>query len=351
MDKRSMEAAKACKENMTQEEKSFYDEKLQQAIASAEQAQQAESDLLRNARQLVKDIEAKQQAEPVGVLVDVLVKFVDIMDGCGNWPDTSTSQVELGDLAKEAVAAIGRCRAVQAKPAHPPAVAVPENQQMLAEVVALLESHQKWLNKLPVPTKGATHQMMHVVGKAISILGGMKSSAAVPDADWLTCFAKEVQQATEATLVVIDTEGGGPDLAVAEVIARYAAQSVAVPEGYALVPIEPTEDMIDAAREAAINWPDGFPNHAEGYRAMLAAAPQADVGVSVHELQAILNDRDAHPPTHNSCCEECGSWTPWNHPEAHDHKERCTAPAKYAKRRDWAARLSALIAAAQKGGA
>lgn len=34
------------------------------AIAAAEQAQQAESDLLRNARQLVKDIEAKQ-AEPV----------------------------------------------------------------------------------------------------------------------------------------------------------------------------------------------------------------------------------------------------------------------------------------------
>lgn len=55
------------------------------------------------------------------------------------------------------------------------AVAVQANQQILSEVVALLERHQKWLNRLPVPTTGATHQMMHVVGKAIDILGGMQA--------------------------------------------------------------------------------------------------------------------------------------------------------------------------------
>lgn len=131
---------------------------------------------LSSMRDAIAAAEQAQQAEPVGVLVDVLVKFVDIMDGCGNWPDTSTSQVKLGDLAKEAVAAIGRCRAVQSKPAQPPAVAV-------------------------------------------------------PDADWLARFAKEVQQATEASLVVIDTEGGGPDCAVADVIAKYAAQTVAAQKG------------------------------------------------------------------------------------------------------------------------
>ncbi|MBE5529217.1 hypothetical protein A9J41_14790 [Laribacter hongkongensis] len=53
------------------------------------------------------------------------------------------------------------------------AQAEPVNQQMLAEAVALLEKHQKWLNKLPVPTAGATYQMMNVVGKAIDTLAGM----------------------------------------------------------------------------------------------------------------------------------------------------------------------------------
>lgn len=55
------------------------------------------------------------------------------------------------------------------------AEAVQASQQILSEVVALLERNQKWLNRLPVPTTGATHQMMHVVGKAINILGGMQA--------------------------------------------------------------------------------------------------------------------------------------------------------------------------------
>ncbi|KMJ53766.1 hypothetical protein ACG97_05820 [Vogesella sp. EB] len=54
------------------------------------------------------------------------------------------------------------------------------NQQLLMEVVTLLESHQKWINKLPVPTAGATHQMMHIVGKAIDMLNGMKTAATTP---------------------------------------------------------------------------------------------------------------------------------------------------------------------------
>lgn len=52
------------------------------------------------------------------------------------------------------------------------------NEQLLSEVVALLESHQKWINKLPVPTTGATHQMMRVVGKAIDALNEMKAENA-----------------------------------------------------------------------------------------------------------------------------------------------------------------------------
>lgn len=42
---------------------------------------------------------------------------------------------------------------------------------------------------------------------------------------------------------------------------------------YQLVPKMPTEEMIDAAREKAISWSDGFPDHEDGYRAMLDAAP------------------------------------------------------------------------------
>lgn len=39
-------------------------------------------------------------------LMGLLRKFDSIMDGCGNWPDTSTSQVNLGDLVAEVRAAI-----------------------------------------------------------------------------------------------------------------------------------------------------------------------------------------------------------------------------------------------------
>jgi hypothetical protein len=69
--------------------------------------------------------------------------------------------------------------------------------------------------------------------------------------------------------------------------------------------------------------------------------------VPTHELKAILADADIGPPVDiNWCCLECGKWTPWLHPEAHDHEDDCSAPGQYAQRRNWKARLSALIAAA-----
>lgn len=54
------------------------------------------------------------------------------------------------------------------------------NQLLQAEAVALLESHLKWINKLPVPTTGATHQMMNVVGKAIEAINRMNLEAPAP---------------------------------------------------------------------------------------------------------------------------------------------------------------------------
>lgn len=41
------------------------------------------------------------ERKKVAPLLVLLKKFDSIMDGCGNWPDTSTSQVNLGDLAAE----------------------------------------------------------------------------------------------------------------------------------------------------------------------------------------------------------------------------------------------------------
>ena len=80
-------------------------------------------------------------------------------------------------------------------------------------------------------------------------------------------------------------------------------------------------------------------------RAALAATPAATPSL-ISSLKSILADADAGPPTDSQwCCKECGQWTPWNHPEAHDHEDGCTAPREYAKRRDWKSRLSTLIAA------
>ena len=80
-------------------------------------------------------------------------------------------------------------------------------------------------------------------------------------------------------------------------------------------------------------------------RAALAATPAAAPSL-ISSLKSILADADAGPPTDSQwCCKECGQWTPWNHPEAHDHEDGCTAPREYAKRRDWKSRISTLIAA------
>ena len=66
-----------------------------------------------------------------------------------------------------------------------------------------------------------------------------------------------------------------------------AAMRLAVPEGFVVVPREPTESMVEAicAAHAAGGWPDGYGKHAQGlhrahaqigYRAMLAAAPKPE---------------------------------------------------------------------------
>lgn len=67
------------------------------------------------------------------------------------------------------------------------------------------------------------------------------------------------------------------------------------------------------------------------------------------EIKAIIADADVGPPTDAGICVECGRWTPWQHREAHDHRDWCSAPRRYAARRDWKGRLQALIAPQSKG--
>lgn len=74
--------------------------------------------------------------------------------------------------------------------------------------------------------------------------------------------------------VLVESGSSMREADLAAIADRYAAQppAVAVPDGYALAPIEPTPEMVDAGAEG-----DGqFYEHAGFvYRAMLAAAPQA----------------------------------------------------------------------------
>lgn len=79
--------------------------------------------------------------------------------------------------------------------------------------------------------------------------------------------------------------------------APASAQAGAVPDGWQLVPVEPTQEMVSAYLQAndaywkrtdelpnknASRWREGKPNEAtaESYRAMLLAAPKAGAGES-----------------------------------------------------------------------
>lgn len=80
-------------------------------------------------------------------------------------------------------------------------------------------------------------------------------------------------------------EGLGPDSNPDRMALNAAIAALTPPEGYVLVPVEPTEAMIEAicTEHASGGWPQGYSRYAqhlrrehagEGYRAMLAARPE-----------------------------------------------------------------------------
>lgn len=93
---------------------------------------------------------------------------------------------------------------------------------------------------------------------------------------------------------------------------------VGVPDGYAVVPVEPTRDMIDAANSAR-GWVETDTTSRGCYRAMLAAAPtvkaeQVDVCDTCHGQGEVYSGHDQHfhyfdfqpPEPIMDVCPECG---------------------------------------------
>lgn len=75
---------------------------------------------------------------------------------------------------------------------------------------------------------------------------------------------------------------------VAELRAALASQGVAMPAGYALVPLEPTDEMLSAAwNGGALGGQD---DHEECYSLMISAAPQPP---AVKEAE----------PDYSACCD------------------------------------------------
>lgn len=66
------------------------------------------------------------------------------------------------------------------------------------------------------------------------------------------------------------------------------------------------------------------------------------------EIESIIADSGSPGPELERgtwCCVACGNWTPHNHPEAHSHEDGCPALAEWNRKRDWRARLRAILAA------
>lgn len=182
------------------------------------------------------------------------------------------------------------------------------NKQLL-DAVDLLKKHQLWINKLPVPTAGATHQMMNVVGKSIGIL---EAIAAAEQAQQAEPVAQPVGLASEHEVEEEWFSAGGfkdaktgmmvmpqrdyfffrmdirlhPNVsnqrAFCEVRAKYRQPpAVAVPDGWRDVIEQAADKLLDSC---AYDLSDRL-------RAMLAAAPQGvDSSVQVADEKECLHD-------------------------------------------------------------
>lgn len=95
---------------------------------------------------------------------------------------------------------------------------------------------------------------------------------------WNACRAVMLQSKYRDLSQPVD-----PQISEYEKIMLQAGNSPVIPDGYVLVPVEPTDEMIVAAMDSddvTYNESDDtvfYVHHREIYKAMLAAAPQPEV--------------------------------------------------------------------------
>lgn len=104
--------------------------------------------------------------------------------------------------------------------------------------------------------------------------------------DELKSFAVEIWNACRAVMLQSKyrdlSQPVDPQISEYEKIMEQAGNSPVIPDGYALVPVEPTDEMIVAAMDSddvTYNESDDtvfYVHHCEIYKAMLAAAPQPE---------------------------------------------------------------------------
>ena len=147
-------------------------------------------------------------------------------------------------------------------------VAAHEREALLRQALEALESAIPWIvtdRNTFAEVVRARHFQREDTETDESILSGY--DAVIDDAE----------KATTALRAALAEQPAGPDA------------EPAIPPGYKLVPVEPTPAML-----VAINWP----NDPAGYRAMLAAAPEAPQPAKPAEQEPVASN----PPKTLSCC-------------------------------------------------
>lgn len=166
-----------------------------------------------------------------------------------------------------------------------PQVAVPEQR---GEVVATVRDERATVDRLnvddlrricmlPAGTKLYIHPAPQVAEEHIPVPRALVEHWANVDAFQAPKgAAMELKTIAQQMLVNFDAK------------APKTAPRVAVPEGYALVPVDPNEEMLDAWFTAPQGDSGSVQGFATAYRAMLAAAPTAPAGELVTRCTAGL---------------------------------------------------------------
>ncbi|ENN1043551.1 hypothetical protein ACEVU1_004379 [Salmonella enterica] len=117
-----------------------------------------------------------------------------------------------------------------------------------------------------------------LAGQIVSLLAHNIGDKLLAQKIWNVCRAAMLQSKYRDLSQPVD-----PQISEYEKIMGQAGNSPVIPDGYTLVPVEPTDEMIVAAMDSddvTYNESDDtvfYVHHCEIYKAMLAAAPQPEI--------------------------------------------------------------------------